>query len=112
MQFTAVIFAGLAAIAAANPIAGNQPQSYGISGAGQSGAGQSSEGDAAGICTALYTPQCCQASILGIADLACTPPSLSVNSKQTLVDDCANTGATAQCCVLPIAGQALLCYDL
>ena len=73
MQFTAVIFAGLAAIAAANPIAGNEPQSYGVSGAGQSGAGQPSEGDAAGICTALYTPQCCQTSILGVADLACNP---------------------------------------
>lgn len=73
MHFTAAIFAGIAAIAAANPIDGNEPQSYGVSGAGQSGAGQASEGDATGICTALYTPQCCQTSVLGVANLACNP---------------------------------------
>ncbi|EME40396.1 hydrophobin-like protein [Dothistroma septosporum NZE10] len=109
MQFAAFFFAGLAAISTATPIAGEEP---GISGAGTYGPGQVSDGDAAGICTALYTPQCCETSVLGVADLACNTPSVSVDSEQSLINDCAKTGATAECCVLPVAGQALLCYDL
>ncbi|KAK1242935.1 hypothetical protein MKX08_005747 [Trichoderma sp. CBMAI-0020] len=60
----------------------------------------------------LYTvPQCCDVDVLGVADLDCvTPPSAPSNCK-TFAGVCSKIGREPKCCVLPVAGQALLCVD-
>ncbi|KAM0691758.1 hypothetical protein Q7P36_007958 [Cladosporium allicinum] len=53
--------------------------------------------------------QCCQLDVLDLAAISCENPP---NAPQTLEEfdaACGETGVTAQCCVLPILGQALLC---
>ncbi|KJZ71863.1 hypothetical protein HIM_08708 [Hirsutella minnesotensis 3608] len=60
----------------------------------------------------LYTqPQCCGASILGVASVTCsalsgTNPPASVAAFKTL---CSATGQTASCCSLSAAGVSLAC---
>ncbi|CZS93981.1 related to magnaporin protein [Rhynchosporium agropyri] len=63
-----------------------------------------------GLCgSALDTPQCCDVSVGGIADLKCATPS---NNPQTVADfkkECTAQGQDASCCVLPMLGNALVC---
>lgn len=47
---------------------GSGSSGSGSSGSGSSGSGSGSEAD---LCPALYTPQCCQADVLGLVGLTC-----------------------------------------
>ncbi|ETS03249.1 hydrophobin Hfbi with detergent, partial [Trichoderma reesei RUT C-30] len=61
----------------------------------------------------LYaSPQCCDTSVLGLLDLSCEPPRSAPADVEAFNDICQEVGAKAQCCVLPVAGQALLCEDV
>ncbi|KAF2166741.1 hypothetical protein M409DRAFT_22795 [Zasmidium cellare ATCC 36951] len=111
---SAVVSATTAAAApGVTPISGNGSNG---SGSGNSGSDNSGSGSGSGnesdLCPALYTPQCCQADVLGLVGLTCDAPSLGLTSQQSFVDDCANTGSRAQCCILPVAGQAVICTDV
>ncbi|KAI0097540.1 fungal hydrophobin-domain-containing protein [Nemania sp. FL0031] len=58
----------------------------------------------------LYSvPQCCATDILGLADLDCHSPAAVPQSASEFRFDCATGGQRARCCVVPVAGQALLC---
>ncbi|KAI0202816.1 fungal hydrophobin-domain-containing protein [Astrocystis sublimbata] len=58
----------------------------------------------------LYSvAQCCATDILGIADLNCASPPAIPQSADEFRYICATGGQRARCCVVPIAGQALLC---
>ncbi|GAP92420.2 putative hydrophobin-like protein [Rosellinia necatrix] len=58
----------------------------------------------------LYSsPQCCATDILGIADLDCHSPSAVPRDPNEFRYICATGGQRARCCVIPVAGQALLC---
>ncbi|KAF3057697.1 Trihydrophobin [Trichoderma lentiforme] len=60
----------------------------------------------------LYSvPQCCDTDVLGVADLDCrTPPDLPSKCKN-FGSACATIGLQPKCCVLPVAGVAVLCTD-
>ncbi|CZT23266.1 uncharacterized protein RCC_08977 [Ramularia collo-cygni] len=60
----------------------------------------------------LQTPQCCQTDILDLASLTCEPLRADVSSRDTFKAECAKTGATANCCLLPVLGQALVCQNV
>ncbi|EQL03209.1 hypothetical protein G6O67_005541 [Ophiocordyceps sinensis] len=55
--------------------------------------------------------QCCATDILGIADLDCQTPSRTPHSPSNFKTICAEKGQRARCCVLPLAGQAILCVN-
>ncbi|KAI0448206.1 fungal hydrophobin-domain-containing protein [Xylaria telfairii] len=58
----------------------------------------------------LYSvPQCCATDILGVADLNCASPPAVPQSAQEFRYICAAGGQRARCCVVPVAGQAILC---
>ncbi|KAI1749486.1 hydrophobin-like protein [Xylaria castorea] len=58
----------------------------------------------------LYSnPQCCATDALGVADLDCHSPSSAPYSVSNFRDICANGGQRARCCIVPVAGQAVLC---
>ncbi|KAL6697172.1 hydrophobin [Trichoderma pleuroticola] len=60
----------------------------------------------------LYSvPQCCDVDVLGVAAVDCrTPPSASSKCK-LFKGVCASIGLQPKCCVLPVAGLAVLCTD-
>ncbi|KAI1145314.1 fungal hydrophobin-domain-containing protein [Nemania diffusa] len=63
-----------------------------------------------GCPSGLYSvPQCCATDILGLADLDCHSPSVIPRSASEFRFTCAAGGQRARCCVVPVAGQALLC---
>ncbi|KAL6857349.1 fungal hydrophobin domain-containing protein [Trichoderma novae-zelandiae] len=81
------------------------------------GGGDDGDGEDAGadLCpSGLYSnPQCCATSVLGLLDLDCTSPSKTPGDIEAFNEICANEGSKkAQCCVIPVAGQALLCQDV
>ncbi|TLS21449.1 uncharacterized protein PpBr36_10313 [Pyricularia pennisetigena] len=53
--------------------------------------------------------QCCATDVLGVADLDCAVPSTLPTSASSFTSICAAKGQRARCCVLPVAGQAVLC---
>ncbi|KAM3528963.1 hypothetical protein NHJ13051_002109 [Beauveria bassiana] len=58
----------------------------------------------------LYSnPQCCAVDVLGVADLDCSTPSQNFTTGDEFRDICATIGQHPMCCVLPVAGQAVLC---
>ncbi|KAM0464504.1 hypothetical protein ACHAPV_002330 [Trichoderma viride] len=60
----------------------------------------------------LYSvPQCCDVDVLGVADLDCVAPPSGPSKCKTFKGICSSIGREPKCCVLPIAGQALLCTD-
>ncbi|KAH6605432.1 hypothetical protein Trco_007139 [Trichoderma cornu-damae] len=82
----------------------------------------------------LYSnPQCCNLDVLGVAGIDCVPRKDSSSkgqmTSQAVVTDkqgtapskpsncksfagiCASIGREPKCCVLPVAGQAVLCED-
>ncbi|KAK4495885.1 hypothetical protein PRZ48_013153 [Zasmidium cellare] len=61
------------------------------------------------LCPALDTPLCCQLDVDGVLDATCESPSGDPSSKSDFEADCASTGKTAECCTLPLDGDALLC---
>ncbi|PTB70192.1 hydrophobin Hfbi with detergent, partial [Trichoderma citrinoviride] len=61
----------------------------------------------------LYgSPQCCDTSVLGVLDLSCDPPSRTPADFEEFNAICQENGRQAQCCVIPLAGQALLCQNV
>ncbi|KID90820.1 Hydrophobin 2 [Metarhizium guizhouense ARSEF 977] len=53
----------------------------------------------------LYSnPQCCASLLLGVVGLDCEVPGVG-----DFQEICAKKGKGAACCVLPVAGQDLLC---
>ncbi|KAK4610077.1 hypothetical protein CLAFUW4_13723 [Fulvia fulva] len=65
-----------------------------------------------GVCSGNYIAQCCQLDVLGAAAVTCNTPSSGITSSQALTSDCAATGTTAMCCLIPVAGQALICHNV
>ncbi|KAK4066220.1 fungal hydrophobin [Trichoderma aggressivum f. europaeum] len=60
----------------------------------------------------LYTnPQCCDADVLGLADLDCVTPPSAPTSCKSFDGICASIGREPKCCAVPIIGVALLCVD-
>ncbi|KAI0402135.1 fungal hydrophobin-domain-containing protein [Xylaria palmicola] len=58
----------------------------------------------------LYSvPQCCATDVLGLADLDCHSPAAVFNSPASFRKTCAAGGNQARCCVVPVAGQSVLC---
>ncbi|PHH67928.1 hypothetical protein CDD82_988 [Ophiocordyceps australis] len=54
----------------------------------------------------LYSnPQCCATDVLGLLDLDCQTPQHG----DARDFGCPQAGQRARCCVVPVAGQALLC---
>ncbi|EGY18796.1 hypothetical protein VD0002_g2885 [Verticillium dahliae] len=53
--------------------------------------------------------QCCATSVLGVADLDCSVPSSTPSDGADLKRICAESGAAAMCCSIPLAGQGVLC---
>ncbi|KAI8964851.1 fungal hydrophobin-domain-containing protein [Daldinia sp. FL1419] len=66
-------------------------------------------GGLSGVCPLGDTPLCCQVDVDGIIDLTCGSPGVDLNSLDQFRSTCAETGLTAECCLLPLAGDALLC---
>ncbi|KAG7119123.1 Trihydrophobin like protein [Verticillium longisporum] len=52
---------------------------------------------------------CCATSVLGVADLDCSVPSSTPSDGADLKRICAESGAAAMCCSIPLAGQGVLC---
>ncbi|KAI1079234.1 hydrophobin-like protein [Whalleya microplaca] len=61
------------------------------------------------LCPSVDSPLCCQTDVDGLIDLTCESPSEDPHSLKELEAICAKTGLTAQCCTLPLLGDALLC---
>ncbi|KAI8935259.1 hypothetical protein NX059_007848 [Plenodomus lindquistii] len=61
-----------------------------------------------GVCGPLATPSCCQLDLLGVANLNCENAGV-VATTEEFEAVCAETGTSAQCCVLPLGADALLC---
>ncbi|QPG98633.1 beta ketoadipyl CoA thiolase, th1 [Epichloe festucae Fl1] len=58
----------------------------------------------------LYSnPQCCATNILGVAALDCGNPSRKPTSSGDFKSTCASDGKRPVCCVVPAAGQGVLC---
>ncbi|KAM3434799.1 hypothetical protein NHJ13734_005818 [Beauveria thailandica] len=60
----------------------------------------------------LYSkPQCCATDVLGFADIDCSTPVHIPTSAKSFQSICAAVSKQARCCVMPVAGQAILCSD-
>ncbi|KAL1801465.1 hypothetical protein ACET3X_001807 [Alternaria dauci] len=64
---------------------------------------------ASGICGGLATPLCCQLDVLGVANLNCANAGTGIETTEDFEAVCAESGTTAQCCVLPLGADGLLC---
>ncbi|RYP57550.1 hypothetical protein DL770_010642 [Monosporascus sp. CRB-9-2] len=61
-------------------------------------------------CSGLYdSAQCCATDVLGVADLDCASPNDVPKSADDFRAICAAGGQRARCCILPVAGQSVLC---
>ncbi|KAL7910497.1 hydrophobin [Trichoderma velutinum] len=60
----------------------------------------------------LYAePQCCDVDVLGVAALDCRVPPVKPSKCKSFQSVCAAIGLQPKCCVLPVAGVAVLCTD-
>ncbi|KAM4054342.1 fungal hydrophobin domain-containing protein [Hirsutella rhossiliensis] len=76
------------------------------------GGGGDGDGGSGPLCTVggLFTvAQCCATDVLGLVDLDCQTPSKVPRGPSDFRDICADKGQRSRCCVLPVAGQAVLC---
>ncbi|KAH7392459.1 hydrophobin [Phaeosphaeria sp. MPI-PUGE-AT-0046c] len=118
MRYSIAILA-FAAAALASPT-GTPPScpgdGHGSPGGGSPGGGSPSGGSGtpASVCTgALYSQaQCCATDVLGAVGLNCAVPATAVSSTDDFIETCAKTGQQAKCCVIPVAGQDLLCTNV
>ncbi|KAJ2980173.1 hypothetical protein NQ176_g2800 [Zarea fungicola] len=55
------------------------------------------------------TPLCCGTSVDGILELDCAAPSISPESGAAFQANCASVGKSPGCCLLGLAGLALVC---
>ncbi|KAK3182504.1 beta ketoadipyl CoA thiolase, th1 [Lecanicillium sp. MT-2017a] len=92
---------------------GNNPPGNGGDGNNPPGNGGDDNDDEYEACpSGLYSnPQCCQVDVLGVAALDCSTPDETPKSGSNFGEICAKTGKQAKCCVLPVAGQSLLCQE-
>ncbi|KAL1585907.1 hypothetical protein WHR41_04953 [Cladosporium halotolerans] len=60
------------------------------------------------VCPSIDTPQCCQLDVDGVVDATCASPG-DVSTLDEFNAACAETGTTAMCCTIPLAGLGLLC---
>lgn len=59
--------------------------------------------------TGLYSQaQCCGTDVLGVLDVECKNPSSSPSNLANFKKDCAKSGKSAKCCVLPIVSRAYI----
>ncbi|KAF7350673.1 Trihydrophobin [Mycena sanguinolenta] len=59
--------------------------------------------------TAYGSPQCCDADVVGLADLGCQAPPDTPTDATDFTDICAASGQTPRCCAAPIADIGVLC---
>ncbi|KAL4915382.1 fungal hydrophobin-domain-containing protein [Aspergillus aurantiobrunneus] len=60
----------------------------------------------------LYSnPQCCAVAVIGAAGRDCQDPS-SARDTLDLRSSCGSIGKQAECCVIPVEGQDLLCREV
>ncbi|TQW01305.1 fungal hydrophobin domain-containing protein [Cordyceps javanica] len=52
---------------------------------------------------------CCGTSVDGVLELDCTPPSVNPDSGSAFQASCAAVGKSPGCCLLGLAGLALVC---
>ncbi|KAM3541966.1 hypothetical protein ARSEF1564_005135 [Beauveria bassiana] len=58
----------------------------------------------------LYSvPQCCATDVLGIIGLDCQDLKRTPRNADDFRSICSEGGQQAACCVVPVAGQSLLC---
>ncbi|KAG9189014.1 hypothetical protein G6011_05882 [Alternaria panax] len=62
-----------------------------------------------GLCGNLATPLCCQTDVLGVANLNCANAGAGITTTEAFQAACAATGTTAQCCIVPLGADGLLC---
>ncbi|KAG4442796.1 hypothetical protein IFR05_001742 [Cadophora sp. M221] len=62
--------------------------------------------------SALDTPQCCDVSVGGLANLNCASPTSDPATVADFTAECNDAGQAPYCCVLPILGDALVCTAL
>ncbi|KAI1753058.1 fungal hydrophobin [Xylaria castorea] len=99
MQFSTLFVTLLASAVMANPV----KRTGGDGGHG----GNPTPYDA---CSGLYDSlQCCATDVLGVADLDCLTPDAVPTSPQVFEKICATGGQRARCCIIPVAGQDVLC---
>ncbi|OAK94104.1 hypothetical protein IQ06DRAFT_382484 [Phaeosphaeriaceae sp. SRC1lsM3a] len=113
MRYSIAIFAFVATVLASPT--GTPPSCPG-DGSGHPGSGSpgGGSGTPASVCTgALYSQaQCCATDVLGAVGLNCAVPATTVTSTDDFIETCAKTGQQAKCCVIPVAGQDLLCTNV
>ncbi|KAH8659986.1 putative hydrophobin precursor [Xylariales sp. PMI_506] len=67
------------------------------------------------VCTGVFgVAQCCGTFVSDVAGLGCDTPTNDLRPTNSLefVNVCAAVGKSAGCCVLPVAGQDLLCQPV
>ncbi|KAJ4410638.1 hypothetical protein N0V82_009188 [Gnomoniopsis sp. IMI 355080] len=91
MQFSLAATALFVSLAAATPLQVEERQTY-------------------VPCSGLYsTAQCCSTDVLGVADLDCIDPPTTPANATDFQSICSAVGQTAECCVLPLLEQGVLC---
>ncbi|KAI0583807.1 hydrophobin-like protein [Pyrenophora tritici-repentis] len=63
-----------------------------------------------GVCGPLTTPLCCQADVAGVANLACANAGI-ITTLDAFQAQCALTGTTAQCCLIALGSDGLVCTE-
>ncbi|KAF2034344.1 hydrophobin 2, partial [Setomelanomma holmii] len=53
--------------------------------------------------------QCCATDVLGAVGLNCGVPATQPTDTSSFIGICAASGQQAKCCVIPVAGQDVLC---
>ncbi|KAI8947521.1 fungal hydrophobin-domain-containing protein [Xylaria longipes] len=112
MQFSVIFAAIFATAVAASPLDLPAPPKASYSGTPTSTrpAYPYPTGGYDGCPHGLYSvSQCCATDVLGVADLNCDSPPAVPRSADEFRYICATGGQRARCCVVPVAGQALLC---
>ncbi|KIM42519.1 hypothetical protein M413DRAFT_70208 [Hebeloma cylindrosporum] len=70
-------------------------------------------GGSAPLCgaTTASNAVCCATAVLGAASLDCVTPSTVPKDIPDFKKICASSGQQAQCCLLVVAGQGVLCSN-
>ncbi|KAH8647676.1 fungal hydrophobin-domain-containing protein [Xylariales sp. PMI_506] len=66
-----------------------------------------------GLCGGLgSTAVCCATDVLNILDLNCAYPEGDPANSAQFIQSCSTQGKSAHCCLLPVAGQGLVCTSV
>ncbi|KAF2739656.1 hypothetical protein EJ04DRAFT_519318 [Polyplosphaeria fusca] len=104
MQFS-IVLASILSLASAAAISELKPVKVSGPAAGKLVPRHPKFGD---VCGPLQTPLCCQLDVDGVANLNCENAG-PVHSTEQFEATCAKTGLTAECCVLPVGSDGLIC---